>query len=69
MFGNKVEEPNNEIDKIKKEEHFDIIFMDQVMEEMSGIETMKALKSLTEYKIPPQSWSCCRASYSSAGAR
>jgi CheY-like chemotaxis protein len=39
--------------KIKKEEHFDIIFMDQVMEEMSGIETMKALKSLTEYKIPP----------------
>lgn len=39
--------------KIKSEEHFDIIFMDQVMEEMSGIETMKALKNLTEYNIPP----------------
>lgn len=39
--------------KIKSEEHFDIIFMDQVMDEMTGTDTMKALRGLEGYNIPP----------------
>jgi signal transduction histidine kinase/CheY-like chemotaxis protein len=39
--------------KIKSEEHFDIVFMDQVMEDMTGTDTMKALRGLEGYKIPP----------------
>ena len=39
--------------KIKSEEHFDIIFMDQVMDEMTGTDTMKALRGLEGYDIPP----------------
>lgn len=39
--------------KIKSEEHFDIIFMDQVMEDMTGTDTMKALRGLEGYDIPP----------------
>ncbi len=39
--------------KIKSEEHFDILFMDQVMEDMTGTDTMKALRGLEGYKIPP----------------
>lgn len=39
--------------KIKSEEHFDIIFMDQVMEDMTGTDTMKALRGLDGYNIPP----------------
>lgn len=39
--------------KIKSEEHFDIIFMDQVMDEMTGTDTMKALRGLDGYDIPP----------------
>ena len=33
------------IDRIKKEEKYDIIFLDHVMPEIDGIETLKALKS------------------------
>ena len=39
--------------KIKSEEHFDIIFMDQVMPDMSGLDTMKALRGLDGYELPP----------------
>lgn len=39
--------------KVKSEEKFDIIFMDQVMPDMSGIETMKALRGLDGYELPP----------------
>lgn len=39
--------------KVKSEEHFDIVFMDQVMEDMTGTDTMKALRGLEGYKIPP----------------
>ncbi len=39
--------------KIKSEEKFDIIFMDQVMEDMTGTDTMKALRGLEGYDIPP----------------
>lgn len=39
--------------KVKSEEHFDIIFMDQVMPDMSGLDTMKALRGLDDYKLPP----------------
>lgn len=39
--------------KIKSEEHYDIVFMDQVMEDMTGTDTMKALRGLEGYKIPP----------------
>ena len=41
------------IDKIKEEEHYDIIFIDHVMPEIDGIETLKVLKSLQGYKLPP----------------
>ena len=39
--------------KVKSEEHFDIIFMDQVMPDMSGLDTMKALRGLDGYELPP----------------
>lgn len=41
------------IDRIKNEEKYDIIFLDHFMPELDGIETIKVLKSLTEYKLPP----------------
>ena len=41
------------INRVKKEEEFDIIFMDQVMEGMSGLETMRVLRGLDGYDIPP----------------
>lgn len=41
------------INRVKKEEEFDIIFMDQVMEGMTGLETMKVLRKLDGYDIPP----------------
>lgn len=41
------------IDRIKKEEKYDIIFLDHVMPEIDGIETLKALKSLKGYDLPP----------------
>ena len=41
------------INKIKSEEQFNIIFMDIMMPEMSGVETLKALKELEGYTLPP----------------
>lgn len=39
--------------KIKSENKYDLIFMDHVMEEMDGIETLRVLKGLKDYKLPP----------------
>ena len=41
------------IDKIKEDEKYDIIFLDHVMPDIDGIETLKALRSLEGYKLPP----------------
>lgn len=41
------------INKIKNDEKFNIIFIDDIMPEVDGIETMKALKQLKGYYIPP----------------
>lgn len=39
--------------KIKAEEKIDIIFMDIMMPEMDGVETLKVLKDLEGYTLPP----------------
>ena len=39
--------------KIKEGTHYDIIFMDHMMPEMDGIETLHVLKKLDGYKLPP----------------
>ena len=39
--------------KIKGENKYDLIFMDQVMDGISGIETLRVLKELKGYKLPP----------------
>ena len=39
--------------KIKEGTHFDIIFMDHMMPEMDGIETLHVLKKLEGYQLPP----------------
>ena len=41
------------INKIKDDEKFDVIFMDHMMPEMDGIETLHVLKRLEGYTIPP----------------
>lgn len=41
------------INKIKSEEQYNVIFMDIMMPEMSGVETLKALKELEGYILPP----------------
>ena len=41
------------VDKIKNEEKYDGIFMDHMMPEMDGIETLHVLKKLDEYTLPP----------------
>ncbi len=41
------------IDKIKNEEKFDAIFMDHMMPEMDGIETLHVLQKLDGYTLPP----------------
>ena len=41
------------VDKIKEEEKFDAIFMDHMMPELDGIETLHILKKLDGYTIPP----------------
>ena len=41
------------IDKIKEEQKYDIIFMDHMMPEMDGIETLHVLKKLDGYVLPP----------------
>ena len=40
------------INKIKNNESFDIIFMDIMMPEMGGVETLKKLKQLDDFDIP-----------------
>ncbi len=39
--------------KIKSEEKVDIIFMDIMMPEMDGVETLKVLRDLEGYQLPP----------------
>lgn len=39
--------------KIKEGLHYDIIFMDHMMPEMDGIETLHVLKKLDGYQLPP----------------
>ena len=39
--------------KIKEDEHYDVIFMDHMMPEMDGIETLHVLKKLDGYTLPP----------------
>jgi CheY-like chemotaxis protein len=41
------------IDKIKEEAKYDAIFMDHMMPEMDGIETLHVLKKLDGYTLPP----------------
>ncbi len=41
------------VDKIKEEQKYDIIFMDHMMPEMDGIETLHVLKKLDGYVLPP----------------
>ena len=41
------------VDKIKEEEKYDAIFMDHMMPEMDGIETLHVLKKLDGYTLPP----------------
>ena len=41
------------INKIKSEEQYNMIFMDIMMPEMDGVETLKALKELEGYVLPP----------------
>ena len=39
--------------KIKEDEHYDAIFMDHMMPEMDGVETLHVLKKLDGYTLPP----------------
>lgn len=41
------------IDAIKKQEEYDIIFLDHMMPEMDGIQVLHILKKLDGYKVPP----------------
>lgn len=41
------------IDKIKEKEKFDLIFLDHMMPDMDGIETIHILKKLDGFKVPP----------------
>ena len=40
------------INKIENNEHYDIIFMDIMMPEMSGVETLKKLKEIKNFNTP-----------------
>ena len=44
---------NDCIRKIKLEETFDMILMDIMMGEVDGIETLKSIRELVDYKLPP----------------
>ena len=39
--------------KIKEGKHYDIIFLDHMMPEMDGIETLHILRKLDDYELPP----------------
>ena len=39
--------------KYKKGEHYDMILLDHIMPEMSGIEVMQIIRKLTDYQAPP----------------
>ena len=39
--------------KYKKGEHYDMILLDHVMPEMSGIEVMQVIRKLKDYEVPP----------------
>lgn len=39
--------------RFKSGEHYDIIFLDHMMPEMDGIETLHIIKKLSDYEIPP----------------
>ena len=41
------------IDRIKQDEKYDLIFLDHKMPEIDGMQTMKILKKLDSYEIPP----------------
>ena len=41
------------IEKIKKKEKFDLIFLDHMMPDLNGIETIRVIKKLKEFDIPP----------------
>lgn len=41
------------IEKVKANEKYDMIFLDHMMPEMDGIETIHVLKKLDNYKVPP----------------
>lgn len=41
------------IDRIKQDEKYDLIFLDHKMPEIDGMQTMKILKKLNSYEIPP----------------
>ena len=48
-----IDSGNECIRKIKLEEKFDLIFMDIMMGEVNGIETLKSLRELQDYNLPP----------------
>ena len=48
-----ISDPEECIYKIKAGNQYDLIFLDHIMHNMSGVELLKVLKSLPGYKIPP----------------
>ncbi len=50
---NTVTNGNDCIYKVKNGEEYDIIFLDHMMPEIDGIETLNVLKKLDGYKLPP----------------
>ena len=48
-----ISNPEECIYKIKAGEQYDLIFLDHIMHNMSGVELLKVLKGLPGYKIPP----------------
>jgi CheY-like chemotaxis protein len=45
--------PNDCIYNFKSGHHYDIIFIDNMMHDISGVELLKILKGMKEYYIPP----------------
>ncbi len=48
-----ISDPDDCIYKVKAGIHYDLIFLDHIMHNMSGIELLKVLKGLQGYDIPP----------------